>query len=103
MSMIGTFIVRSGLLTSEHAFAVDPLRGSFILGLLALYIGGALTLFALRVRHVKEGATFEPVSREAALVINNLLLSVILGLVFVGTLYPKIAEALGWTVSVGPP
>jgi cytochrome c-type biogenesis protein CcmF len=103
MSMIGTFIVRSGLLTSVHAFAVDPLRGTFILALLALYIGGALVLFALRVRHVKEGSTFEPVSREAALVVNNLLLSIILGLVFVGTLYPKIAEALGWTVSVGAP
>jgi cytochrome c-type biogenesis protein CcmF len=103
MSMIGTFIVRSGLLTSVHAFAVDPLRGSFILVLLALYIGGALALFALRVRHVREGSTFEPVSREAALVINNLLLSVILGIVFVGTLYPKIAEAFGWTVSVGAP
>jgi cytochrome c-type biogenesis protein CcmF len=101
MSMVGTFIVRSGLLTSVHAFAVDPLRGSFILGLLALYIGGALALFALRVRHVREGSPFALVSREAALVVNNLLLSVVLGLVFIGTLYPKLAEALGWTVSVG--
>ncbi len=101
MSMIGTFIVRSGLLTSVHAFAVDPLRGSFILALLALYIGGALALFALRVRHVREGSPFELVSREAFLVVNNLLLSVVLGLVFIGTLYPKLAEALGWTVSVG--
>ncbi|HEV7658409.1 MAG TPA: heme lyase CcmF/NrfE family subunit [Allosphingosinicella sp.] len=101
MSMVGTFIVRSGLLTSVHAFAVDPLRGYFILGLLTLYIGGALVLFALRVRHVREGSPFEPVSREGALVANNLLLSVVLGLVFVGTLYPKLAEALGWSVSVG--
>jgi cytochrome c-type biogenesis protein CcmF len=103
MSMIGTFLVRSGILTSVHAFAVDPKRGTFILALLAFYIGGALVLFALRVRHVKEGSTFEIVSREAALVINNLLLSVILGLVFVGTLYPLITQALGTEISVGPP
>jgi cytochrome c-type biogenesis protein CcmF len=103
MSMVGTFMVRSGLLTSVHAFAQDPARGKFLLMLLTLYTGGALVLFALRVRHVKDGATFEPVSREAALVINNLLLSIILALVFVGTFYPKIAEAFGWTVSVGAP
>jgi cytochrome c-type biogenesis protein CcmF len=103
MSMIGTFLVRSGILTSVHSFAVDPRRGGFILALLALYIGGALVLFGLRVRHVKEGSTFEPVSREAALVANNLLLSVILGLVFVGTLYPLITQALGTAISVGPP
>jgi cytochrome c-type biogenesis protein CcmF len=103
MSMIGTFLVRSGILTSVHAFAVDPVRGKFILVLLALYIGGALALFAMRVRHVREGSTFEIVSREAALVINNLLLSVLLGLVFVGTIYPLITEALGWKISVGPP
>ncbi len=103
MSMIGTFLVRSGILTSVHAFAVDPLRGAFILVLLALYIGGALLLFALRVRHVKEGATFEIVSREAALVVNNLLLSVILGLVFIGTLYPLVTQAMGHEISVGPP
>src|SRR4051812_31407338 len=88
MSMIGTFLVRSGILTSVHAFAVDPLRGAFILALLTFYIGGALILFGLRVRYVKEGSTFEIVSREASLVINNLFLSVILGLVFIGTLYP---------------
>jgi cytochrome c-type biogenesis protein CcmF len=103
MSMIGTFLVRSGILTSVHAFAVDPLRGAFILVLLAFYIGGALLLFGLRVRHVKEGAPFEIVSREAALVINNLLLSVILGLVFIGTLYPLVTQALGQEISVGPP
>ncbi|MFL6748234.1 MAG: heme lyase CcmF/NrfE family subunit [Sphingomicrobium sp.] len=104
MSMIGTFLVRSGILTSVHAFAVDPTRGTFILGLLALYIGGALTLFALRIAHVKEGAPFEIVSREGGLVANNLILSVILGIVFVGTLYPLIAEALsGEKLSVGPP
>ena len=104
MSMVGTFLVRSGILTSVHAFAVDPTRGTFILALLALYIGGALTLFALRVAHVKEGAPFEIVSREGGLVANNLLLSVILGIVFVGTLYPLVAEAMsGEKLSVGPP
>jgi cytochrome c-type biogenesis protein CcmF len=103
MSMVGTFLVRSGILTSVHAFAVDPQRGTFILGLLALYIGGALTLFALRVGTVREGSRFDPVSREAMLVINNLLLSVILGLVLVGTLYPLLTEAMGTKVSVGPP
>jgi cytochrome c-type biogenesis protein CcmF len=103
MSMIGTFLVRSGILTSVHAFAVDPLRGSFILVLLAFYIGGALLLFGLRVHTVKEGSTFDIVSREASLVLNNLLLSVILGLVFIGTLYPLVTQALGEEISVGPP
>jgi cytochrome c-type biogenesis protein CcmF len=104
MSMVGTFLVRSGILTSVHAFAVDPQRGAFILILLALYIGGALTLFGLRVGTVKEGATFELVSREGALVANNLLLSAILGVVLVGTLYPLGVEAVtGEKLSVGPP
>jgi len=104
MSMIGTFLVRSGILTSVHAFAVDPERGSFILALLAIYIGGALALFALRVGTVKEGSRFEPVSREGALVANNLLLSAILGIVFVGTLYPLFVEAIsGEKLSVGAP
>jgi cytochrome c-type biogenesis protein CcmF len=104
MSMVGTFLVRSGILTSVHAFAVDPERGSFILALLAIYIGGALALFALRIATVKEGTQFDPVSREGALVANNLLLSAILGIVFVGTLYPLFAEAVsGEKLSVGPP
>ena len=104
MSMVGTFLVRSGILTSVHAFAVDPQRGAFILILLALYIGGALTLFGLRIGTVKEGTTFEPVSREGALVANNLLLSAILGVVLVGTLYPLAAEAVtGEKLSVGEP
>jgi cytochrome c-type biogenesis protein CcmF len=104
MSMIGTFLVRSGILTSVHSFAVDPGRGAFILALLGLYIGGALTLFALRVSTVREGATFDPLSREGALVANNLLLSAILGIVFVGTLYPLAVEAAtGEKLSVGPP
>ncbi len=104
MSMIGTFLVRSGILTSVHAFAVDPRRGAFILVLLLFYIGGALALYALRVGTVKEGSRFDLVSREGALVANNLLLSAILGIVFVGTLYPLAVEAVtGDKLSVGPP
>jgi len=104
MSMVGTFLVRSGILTSVHAFAVDPRRGGFILALLALYIGGALALFALRVGTVREGQRFDAVSREGALVANNLLLSAILGIVLVGTLYPLGIEAVtGEKLSVGPP
>jgi len=104
MSMVGTFLVRSGVLTSVHAFAVDPQRGAFILGLLILYIGGALALYGLRIGTVREGKQFEPVSREGALVVNNLLLSAILGIVLVGTLYPLGVEAVtGEQLSVGPP
>jgi cytochrome c-type biogenesis protein CcmF len=104
MSMVGTFLVRSGILTSVHAFAVDPQRGFFILLLLGLYIGGALALFAARIGTVREGTTFDPVSREGALVANNLLLSAILGIVLVGTLYPLGVEAVtGEALSVGPP
>jgi cytochrome c-type biogenesis protein CcmF len=104
MSMIGTFLVRSGILTSVHSFAVDPTRGAFILALLIFYTGGALLLFALRASSVREGAQFEPVSREGALVANNLIFSVLLGTVFVGTLYPVAVEALtGEKISVGPP
>jgi len=103
MSMVGTFIVRSGLLTSVHSFAVDPERGTFLLVLMAIYIGGALTLFALRAGTVAEGKTFALLSREGALVINNLLLTTILALVLLGTLYPIVAEAMGEKISVGPP
>jgi cytochrome c-type biogenesis protein CcmF len=103
MSMVGTFLVRSGILTSVHAFAVDPERGTFILALLAIYIGGALALYGLRVGTVREGAQFELVSRETMLVANNLLLSVILGIVLIGTLYPLLTESFGHKVSVGPP
>ena len=104
MSMVGTFLVRSGILTSVHSFAVDPERGVFILALLTLYIGGALALFALRVGTVAEGTRFEPVSREAALVANNLLLTVILVVVMAGTLYPLALEAFnGAKISVGAP
>ncbi len=104
MSMVGTFLVRSGILTSVHAFAIDPQRGTFLLALLAIYVGAAFTLFAVRGASLKEGAPFELVSRETGLVINNLLLSVILGIVFLGTLYPLIVEAIsGEKLSVGPP
>ena len=103
MSMLGTFLVRSGILTSVHAFAVDPTRGAFILILLAIYIGGALTLFALRAGTISEGERFAVTSREGALVINNVMLSATLGIVLLGTLYPLLAEAMGAKVSVGPP
>jgi len=104
MSMVGTFLVRSGVLTSVHAFAVDPKRGVFLLILLAFYVGAALLLFALRSGKLSEGPEFELLSREAALVGNNLLLSVILGVVFIGTLYPLFVEALtGAKLSVGAP
>ena len=103
MSMVGTFLVRSGILTSVHAFAVDPERGTFILALLAMYIGGALLLFALRAGSVSEGKRFALMSREGALVFNNVMLSAILGIVLFGTLYPLLTEAMDVRVSVGPP
>ena len=103
MSMVGTFLVRSGILTSVHSFAVDPTRGAFLLILLALYIGGALALFGARIATVKEGQQFDLVSREGFLVANNLALSAILGIVLIGTLYPLFTEAMGTKVSVGPP
>ncbi len=103
MSMVGTFLVRSGILTSVHAFAVDPERGTFILALLAIYIGGALVLFGLRAASVSEGKRFAAISREGALVLNNVALSAILAIVLFGTLYPLMAEAFGAKVSVGPP
>ncbi len=104
LSMLGTFIVRSGLLTSVHAFAVDPQRGLFILALLALYIGVALVLFAWRAHALEAGALFAPVSREGLLVANNLVLAAALGTVFVGTLYPLVLEAVaGQQISVGAP
>jgi cytochrome c-type biogenesis protein CcmF len=104
MSMVGTFLVRSGILTSVHAFAIDPERGTFLLALLAIYVGAAFTLFAIRAPSLKEGAPFELVSRETGLVINNLILSVVLGVVFVGTLYPLFVEAVsGEKMSVGAP
>ena len=103
MSMVGTFLVRSGILTSVHAFAVDPERGTFILALLALYIGGALALFAMRAGAIAEGQRFSVTSREGALVFNNVMLSAVLGIVLLGTLYPLLTEAFDVRVSVGPP
>ncbi|RVQ65314.1 heme lyase CcmF/NrfE family subunit [Croceicoccus ponticola] len=103
MSMVGTFLVRSGILTSVHAFAVDPERGTFILALLTIYIGGALALFGARASTVSEGKRFSIVSREAGLVVNNVALTAILGIVLLGTLYPLLTEAFDTKVSVGPP
>ena len=104
LSLIGTFLVRSGVLTSVHAFATDPTRGIFILALLVLFIGGALALFAWRAPMLKQGGLFAPVSREGALVLNNLFLVVACLTVFFGTLYPLALEALtGEKISVGAP
>src|SRR6266852_2298706 len=104
LSRIGTFLVRSGVLTSVHAFATDPTRGVFILAILVLFIGGGLTLFALRAPLLKQGGLFAPVSREGALVLNNLFLVSACATVFVGTLYPLALEALtGEKISVGAP
>ncbi len=103
-SMVGTFLVRSGVLTSVHSFAVDPQRGLFLLALLGIYVGGALTLYARRATSIRAGATFDPVSREGALVLNNLILAAILGVVFLGTIYPLLIDLAGATpLSVGPP
>ncbi|WMS44411.1 heme lyase CcmF/NrfE family subunit [Acuticoccus sp. MNP-M23] len=104
LSLLGTFIVRSGLLTSVHAFAVDPERGVYILALLGIAIGGSLTLYALRAPDLKAGGLFAPVSRETGLIVNNLILSVATGTVLIGTLYPLFLEAVtGDKVSIGPP
>ncbi|CUH81742.1 Cytochrome c-type biogenesis protein CcmF [Tritonibacter multivorans] len=103
-SLIGTFIVRSGLLTSVHAFANDPERGIVILVILAVFTGGALTLFAMRAQAMEAKGVFGMVSRESALVANNLLLAVSCFVVFVGTLWPVVAEmAFGRKLSVGAP
>jgi cytochrome c-type biogenesis protein CcmF len=104
LSLIGTFLVRSGVLTSVHSFASDPERGQFILGILTLFIGGGLALFAWRAPLLKQGGLFAPVSREGALVLNNLLLAAIAATVFIGTLYPLALEAItGAKISVGGP
>ena len=104
LSLLGTFIVRSGLLTSVHAFATDPARGVFILALLGIAIGGAFLLFAIRAPSMEGGSGFAPVSREGALLINNLLLATATATVLLGTLYPLVLEAVtGDKVSVGPP
>jgi cytochrome c-type biogenesis protein CcmF len=104
LSLIGTFLVRSGVLTSVHSFATDPTRGIFILAILVVFIGGALALYAWRAPLLKQGGLFAPISREGALVLNNLFLTTACATVFVGTLYPLALEALtGEKISVGPP
>jgi len=104
LSLIGTFLVRSGVLTSVHTFANDPRRGIFILAILVCFIGGALALYALRAPLLKQGGLFAPISREGALILNNLFLTCACATVFVGTLYPLALEALtGQKISVGPP
>jgi cytochrome c-type biogenesis protein CcmF len=103
-SLIGTFIVRSGVLTSVHAFANDPERGVFILMILGVFMGGALLLFALRAGAMEAKGVFSTVSRESGLVVNNLLLAVSTFVVFIGTIWPLIAEMFfDRTLSVGPP
>ena len=104
LSLIGTFLVRSGVLTSVHAFATDPGRGLFILVLLVIVIGGSLTLFAMRAPRLRGGGLFAPVSREGALVLNNLFLTTATITVFLGTLYPLFLDAVtGDKISVGAP
>jgi cytochrome c-type biogenesis protein CcmF len=104
LSLLGTFMVRSGVLTSVHAFAVDPERGIFILKILAVFIGVAFLLFAWRAPRLKAGGLFAPISREGALVLNNLFLCAACAAVFIGTLYPLLHETLtGLKMSVGPP
>ncbi len=104
LSLIGTFLVRSGVLTSVHTFASDPTRGIFILAILVGFIGGSLLLFAWRAPLLRQGGLFAPVSREGALVVNNLFLTTACATVFVGTLYPLALEALtGEKISVGAP
>lgn len=103
LSLMGTFLVRSGVLSSVHAFAVDPERGVFILAILAFFTGGALALFAWRAPDLKQGGIFAPISREGALVFNNLILTIACGTVFIGTLWPLVTEAFGYKISVGAP
>ena len=103
LSLIGTFLVRSGVLTSVHTFANDPERGVFILLLLAIAIGGSLALFAARAPALKDTGLFTPISREGGLLVNNLFLCVAAAIVFFGTLFPLFASASGYAVTVGPP
>jgi len=104
LSLLGTFLVRSGVLTSVHAFAVDPKRGIFVLGLFTLLIGGALALYAWRTSRIGLGGDFAPVSRESFLLANNVLFAAAAASVFLGTLYPLLIDALGaGKISVGPP
>lgn len=102
LSLLGTFLVRSGVLTSVHAFATDPTRGAFVLGFLVVVVGGSLALFAFRAAKLKSDVSFELVSRESALLINNILLVVACAVVLLGTLFPLFVDALGkGKISVG--
>jgi cytochrome c-type biogenesis protein CcmF len=104
LSLLGTFLVRSGVLTSVHAFAVDPRRGVFILALFVVLIGGALVLYAARTSRIGLGGDFEPLSRESLLLANNVVMAAAAGAVFLGTLYPLVLDAVGGgKISVGPP
>ena len=104
LSLVGTFLVRSGVLTSVHAFAVDPERGVFILAILAIFVGGSLALYAWRAPALKGGGIFAPISREGALIFNNLFLTTACAAVFIGTLYPLLLESVsGAKISVGAP
>src|SRR5581483_10899458 len=104
LSLIGTFLVRSGVLTSVHAFDSDPRRGVFILLLLSVYTGGALILYAIRAPRLAPSGLFAPISREGALLLNNILLASAAATVFLGTLYPLFLDVVsGQRVSVGPP
>ena len=104
LSLLGTFLVRSGVLTSVHAFATDPARGAFILAFLAVVIGGALLLYAWRAPSIRGGGRFEMFSRESMLLLNNVVLLATTGTVLLGTLYPLFLDALGLgKISVGPP
>jgi len=104
LSLMGTFLVRSGVLTSVHSFATDPARGVFILAIIALFTGGAFTLFAWRAPLLRQGARFAPISREGSLVFNNFVLMIVCAAVLIGTLYPLALDALtGDKISVGPP
>src|SRR6202012_4513430 len=104
LSLVGTFLVRSGVLTSVHAFATDPTRGTYILILLVLAIGGSLTLYAFRAPSLEAGGLFAPISREGALVLNNVLLTTAAATVFLGTLYPLFLDTIGGPkLSVGFP
>ena len=104
LSLLGTFLVRSGVLTSVHAFATDPARGVFILAFLGVVVGGSLLLYAIRGQTLRSQGTFDWVSREVFMLVNNILLMIATAIILLGTLYPLVADVLGWgKISVGPP
>ncbi len=104
LSLLGAFLVRSGVLSSVHAFAVDPERGVFILAIMIFFVGGSLALFAARMHSLRQGGMFAPISREGSLILNNLLLTTACATVLIGTLYPLFLEFVaGMKISVGPP